>query len=241
MRHWLMKSEPDEMSIDDLARARKRPPPGSACATTRRATTCATTCSSGDLAFFYHSSCPQPGIAGIVEVTKKAYPDATQFDRKSPYFDAEGDARRAALGQRRRDAAREDCRSSRSPNCATIPALAGMLLLQRGNRLSITPVTPANGRTVDATSRTRRARALNFALVPIFLALGAFVGFLAGLLGIGGGFTIVPVLVEVFPHEGIGVAHLLPLAIGTSAASIVFTAFASARAHHSAAPCCGRS
>lgn len=73
---------------------------------------------------------------------------------------------------------------------------------------------------------------MNLALLPIFLALGAFVGFLAGLLGIGGGFTMVPVMVEVFSHEGIGTAHLLPLAIGTSAASIVFTAFASARAHH---------
>lgn len=73
---------------------------------------------------------------------------------------------------------------------------------------------------------------MTLALVPIFVALGAFVGFLAGLLGIGGGFTIVPVLVEVFTHQGIGTGHLLPLAIGTSAATICFTAFASARAHH---------
>jgi len=73
---------------------------------------------------------------------------------------------------------------------------------------------------------------VNLALIPFFLALGAFVGFLAGLLGIGGGFTIVPVLVEVFTHEGVRTEHLLPLAIGTSAATIVFTAFASARAHH---------
>lgn len=73
---------------------------------------------------------------------------------------------------------------------------------------------------------------MSFTLVPVFVALGAFVGFLAGLLGIGGGFTIVPVLVEVFARMGVGAGHLLPLAIGTSAATIVFTAFASARAHH---------
>jgi uncharacterized membrane protein YfcA len=73
---------------------------------------------------------------------------------------------------------------------------------------------------------------VNLALIPIFVALGVFVGFMAGLLGIGGGFTIVPVLVEVFTHEGVATRHLLPLAIGTSAATIVFTAFASARAHH---------
>ncbi len=79
---------------------------------------------------------------------------------------------------------------------------------------------------------TRHGARLNLALIPIFLLLGAFVGFLAGLLGIGGGFTMVPVLTEVFAHEGIGTSHLLPLAIGTSAASIVFSAMASARAHH---------
>ena len=73
---------------------------------------------------------------------------------------------------------------------------------------------------------------MNLALLPIFLLLGAFIGFLAGLLGIGGGLTIVPVLMEVFQRNGIGTAHLMPLAIGTAAASIVFTAFSSARAHH---------
>lgn len=69
-------------------------------------------------------------------------------------------------------------------------------------------------------------------VVAVFLLLGAWVGFLAGLLGIGGGFTIVPVLAEVFERQGVATAHLLPLAIGTSAATIVFTAFSSARAHH---------
>jgi uncharacterized membrane protein YfcA len=76
------------------------------------------------------------------------------------------------------------------------------------------------------------AARLNFALLGVFLALGAFVGFLAGLLGIGGGFTIVPVLLEVFHRQGVAVQHVVPMAIGTSAATIVFTAFSSARAHH---------
>jgi uncharacterized membrane protein YfcA len=73
---------------------------------------------------------------------------------------------------------------------------------------------------------------LNLALLGIFLALGAFVGFLAGLLGVGGGFTIVPVLLEVFHRQGVAVQHVVPMAIGTSAATIVFTALSSARAHH---------
>ena len=73
---------------------------------------------------------------------------------------------------------------------------------------------------------------MNFALLPIYLALGAFIGFLAGLLGIGGGFTIVPVLLEVFERQGFASQHLLPLAIGTSSATIIFTSLSSARAHH---------
>jgi uncharacterized membrane protein YfcA len=73
---------------------------------------------------------------------------------------------------------------------------------------------------------------LSAGLLAIFLALGAFVGFLAGLLGIGGGFTIVPVLLEVFLREGFARETIVPMAIGTSAATIVFTSFSSARAHH---------
>lgn len=73
---------------------------------------------------------------------------------------------------------------------------------------------------------------MNLALIPIFLLLGVAVGFMSGLLGIGGGFTIVPVLVEVFAREGFAVQHVLPMAIGTSAATVAFTTFASARAHH---------
>lgn len=73
---------------------------------------------------------------------------------------------------------------------------------------------------------------IDWTLLPLYLALGAFVGFLAGLLGVGGGFTIVPVLMATFQHQGFGAAHLLTLAIGTSSATIIFTAFSSARAHH---------
>jgi uncharacterized membrane protein YfcA len=73
---------------------------------------------------------------------------------------------------------------------------------------------------------------MNLALIPVFLVLGAIVGFMSGLFGIGGGFTIVPVLMEVFAREGFATEHVLPMAIGTSAATVGFTTFASARAHH---------
>ena len=88
MRHWLMKSEPDEMSIDDLARAPKKSTAWFGVRNYQARNYMRDDMQLGDLAFFYHSSCPQPGIAGIVEITQKAYPDATQFERKSPYFDA---------------------------------------------------------------------------------------------------------------------------------------------------------
>ena len=103
-----MKSEPDEFSIDDLAAAKNQTTPWFGVRNYQARNFMRDQMKVGDRAFFYHSSCPEPGIAGIVEVSAPAYPDATQFDRKSPYFDAEVHARRAALGQRRREVRRED-------------------------------------------------------------------------------------------------------------------------------------
>ena len=142
MRHWLMKSEPDEMSIDDLARAPKKSTAWFGVRNYQARNYMRDDLQLGDLAFFYHSSCPQPGIAGIVEITQKAYPDATQFERKSPYFDAK--ATREA--PRWFNVEVTLCEKTPFITLAELradPALAGMVLLQRGSRLSITPVTPA--------------------------------------------------------------------------------------------------
>ena len=87
MRYWLMKSEPDEVSIDDLAAMPKRTVAWYGVRNYQARNFMRDQMQVGDLAFFYHSSCPEPGIAGIVKVTKTAYPDASQFDRKSPYYD----------------------------------------------------------------------------------------------------------------------------------------------------------
>jgi predicted RNA-binding protein with PUA-like domain len=83
-KHWLMKSEPDAFSIDDLERVGTEP--GVACATTRRAIFLRAM-SPGDKVLFYHSSTAVPGVVGIAEVATEPYPDPTQFERKSPYFD----------------------------------------------------------------------------------------------------------------------------------------------------------
>jgi len=101
----------------------------------------------GDGVLFYHSSCPEPGIAGLAEVSSTPYPDATQFDRKSPYYDAKStrDEPRwmlvdVKLVKKTRLLTLEEMRAE--------PALEGMVTLRRGNRLSITPVTPAEWKAI---------------------------------------------------------------------------------------------
>jgi predicted RNA-binding protein with PUA-like domain len=142
MRYWLMKSEPDEFSIDDLARAKNRSTAWFGVRNYQARNFMRDQMKVGDRAFFYHSSCPEPGIAGIVEISAPAYPDATQFDRKSPYFDPKSakDAPRwvnveVTFVEKTRLVSLAELRSD--------PALARMRVLQRGNRLSITPVDPA--------------------------------------------------------------------------------------------------
>ena len=141
MRYWLMKSEPDELSIDDLAALKTRTTPWFGVRNYQARNFMRDQMTIGDRAFFYHSSCPEPGIAGTVEVVAPAYPDATQFDRKSPYFDAKAT----------RDAPRwfnvdvKFVAKLRLVSLAELraePKLASMRILQRGNRLSITPVDP---------------------------------------------------------------------------------------------------
>ena len=153
MRHWLMKSEPDEFSIDDLAKAPKRTTPWFGVRNYQARNYMRDDMRVGDLAFFYHSSCPEPGIAGIVEVSKRAYADATQFDPKGPYYDpkATRDAPRwfnveVKLVRKTRLIAVAELRAT--------PGLAEMLTLRRGNRLSITPVTPAEWQIVERLART---------------------------------------------------------------------------------------
>ena len=144
-----MKSEPDEVSIDDLAEMPKKTVAWFGVRNYQARNFMRDQMQVGDLAFFYHSSCPEPGIAGIVRISKAAYPDASQFDRKSPYYDPK--ATRAAprwfnvevtLVEKTRLVPLAELRGQRE--------LAAMRLLQRGNRLSITPVEPGEWKFIDA-------------------------------------------------------------------------------------------
>ena len=85
MNYWLMKSEPDEVSIDDLASQGQLPWFGVRNYQARNFMR--DEMQLGDLAFFYHSSCPEPGIAGICRIASLPYPDETQFLAENPYFD----------------------------------------------------------------------------------------------------------------------------------------------------------
>lgn len=148
-RYWLMKSEPSEASIDDLAAAPRQTLPWTGVRNYQARNYMRDEMQLGDGVLFYHSSCPEPGVAGIAEVASAAYPDATQFDPSSPYFDAKS----------ARDAPRwshVDVKLVRKTRLLPLaemraaPSLASMLVLKRGNRLSITPVTSAEWRAVLA-------------------------------------------------------------------------------------------
>jgi predicted RNA-binding protein with PUA-like domain len=141
MRYWLMKSEPSEFSIDDLARAPKRSTAWFGVRNYQARNFMRDQMTVGDLAFFYHSSCPEPGIAGIVRVSKRAYADESQFDRKSPYYDPK------STHEAPRWLNVEVTLVEKTPlvplaELRQRPELAGMRVLQRANRLSITPVDP---------------------------------------------------------------------------------------------------
>jgi predicted RNA-binding protein with PUA-like domain len=146
-RYWLMKSEPTECSIDDLARAPRRTVPWIGVRNYQARNFMRDDMQVGDGVFFYHSSCPQPGIAGLAELTRRAYADETQFDPKSPYFDPKStrDAPRwlnvdVTLRAKLRLIPLDELRQQ--------PELVTMRVLQRGNRLSITPVAEAEWRFV---------------------------------------------------------------------------------------------
>jgi predicted RNA-binding protein with PUA-like domain len=147
MPYWLMKSEPAECSIDDLAAAPKQTVPWFGVRNYQARNFMRDQMQIGDGVLFYHSSCAEPGVAGLAEVASRPYPDATQFDPKSPYFDAKSsraDPRWLLVDVKlRRKTPLLPLKRMRE-----LPQLATMQLLRPGNRLSITPVTDPEWRAV---------------------------------------------------------------------------------------------
>ena len=149
MSFWLMKSEPAECSIDDLAHAPKHTVAWFGVRNYQARNFMRDAMQLGDGVLFYHSSCPEPGIAGLAKVSSAAYPDASQFDAASPYHDPKSkpEAPRwmlvdVKLVRKTRLLSLREMRES--------PTLASMIVLKPGNRLSITPVTAAEWKAVNA-------------------------------------------------------------------------------------------
>jgi predicted RNA-binding protein with PUA-like domain len=135
-----MKSEPDECSIDDALAAPKCITPWTGVRNYQARNTMRDLMRIGDGVFFYHSSCPEPGIAGLAEVASTPYPDPSQFDRKSPYYDPKSDRAEPRWSC-------VDVRALKKTRLISLAEMHGqsalkkMWALRPGNRLSITPVT----------------------------------------------------------------------------------------------------
>lgn len=140
MRYWLMKSEPDEVSFDDVLAAPRQTVAWFGVRNYQARNFMRDAMSVGDGVLFYHSSCAVPGVAGIAEVASTPYPDASQFDPAGQYFDPKATQetpRWISVDVR----AVEQGRYLPLTEMRTIPALEDMVLLQKGSRLSISPVT----------------------------------------------------------------------------------------------------
>lgn len=140
MNYWLMKSEPDAFSISDLASRPKKTEPWDGIRNYQARNFMRDGMKKGDLVFFYHSSCEVPGIVGVMKVVKEAYPDSTQFDPNSKYFDSGSkvdDPRWLRVDVQLVEKFNEVITLTRLKEQ---PFLADMQLLKKGNRLSILPV-----------------------------------------------------------------------------------------------------
>jgi len=147
-RYWLMKSEPSEVSIGDLEAAAGQVLPWTGVRNYQARNFMRDEMRVGDGVLFYHSSCPEPGVAGLARIAGQPCPDATQFDPSSDYHDpkATADSPRwlqidVALTRKTRLLSLREMRAA--------PELATMRVLAPGNRLSITPVTPEEWRAVN--------------------------------------------------------------------------------------------
>lgn len=147
MSYWLLKSEPATFSIDDLKNA-----PGGRDhwdgVRNYQARNHLRAMRKGDLGLFYHSNCPNPGIVGIIEIVREAYPDTTAFDTASPYYDPKSDPDQPRWFMVDVLYRRTFRRTLELSELRQHPELAEMPLLRRGNRLSVMPVTAQQWRFI---------------------------------------------------------------------------------------------
>lgn len=148
MNYWLMKSEPQVFGIEHLAKSPKRTASWTGVRNYQVRNLLRDEIQKKDLAFFYHSSCPEPGIYGVMEVSGAAHPDLSQFDPKDEYYDAKStraEPRWYAVDVTLRENFKHPVLLQELRGSAGLKSLQA---LRRGNRLSITPVTAAEWDTI---------------------------------------------------------------------------------------------
>lgn len=150
MNYWIMKSEPDTFSIDDLAARPNQTEPWNGVRNYQVRNMFRDQMKKGDLAYFYHSSCPEPGIYGVMKIISNAYPDPTQFDPKSDYYDAKStqeDPRWLLVDVQ--FVARLDAPVLLSTLRDNEARLQGLRVLEKGTRLSVVPVKAEHWKTIS--------------------------------------------------------------------------------------------
>lgn len=147
MHYWLMKSEPDVFSIEDL---KKRGAKGAHWDGVRnyQARNFMREMKKNDLVLFYHSNCATPGIVGVMKVVREAYPDYTAFDPDDPHFDSKSDPAKVRWEMVDVAFVEQFPRTVELAEMRVIKGLEDMLVLRRGNRLSITPVAKREWDTI---------------------------------------------------------------------------------------------
>jgi len=141
MNYWLMKSEPDVLGIDDLKNRHKQTEPWDGVRNYQARNMLRDEMKKGDLAFFHHSSCDVPGIAGIMEIAKEGYPDPTAFNSKHRYYDPKSNPDKPTWYLVDVKFKRKLKRTIPLTELRDKKPLQNMKLLQKGNRLSVMPVT----------------------------------------------------------------------------------------------------
>ena len=147
MHYWLMKSEPDEVSVDDALAAPRSTVPWTGVRNYQARNFMRDAMRVDDGMLFYHSSCAEPGVVGIGRVASAPYPDPTQFDRKSPYYDAASKPEEPRWLLVDVQVLRRT-RNFTLPELRAEEALADLVVLKKGNRLSITPVEAKHWRHI---------------------------------------------------------------------------------------------
>ncbi len=148
LNYWLMKSEPAVFSIDDLARRPGRTDSWDGVRNYQARNMLRDEMQPGDCAFFYHSSCAEPGVAGVMKVVSRGHPDTAAFDRRSDYFDSGSTPAGPRWYSVDVQLQRKFKRVITLPELRAQRALAGLALLRRGNRLSVLPVSSAEWKCI---------------------------------------------------------------------------------------------